>query len=91
LTQKNKTSKEKRRAADTYIREDAISELVFFGFHALPDERVPHLDVLGVPWSVLERGERKVHIAALAKFDESPREFIRLQKCAFSVSSVSVG
>ena len=70
----------------TYICEDAVGELVFLGVHALLDERVPHLDILGVPWSALERGDGKVHIAALAKRDESPGKFIRLQIRALPLS-----
>jgi hypothetical protein len=66
----------------TYVREDTVRELVSPGVHALLDERVPHLDILGVPWSALERGDSKVHIAALAKRDESPGKFIRLQQRA---------
>jgi len=66
----------------TYIREDTVRKLVFPGVHALLDERVPHLDILGVPWSASERGDSKVHIAALAKRDKSPGKFIRLQQRA---------
>lgn len=69
----------------TYIYEDFVRELVFLGVHAFLDERVPHLDILGVPWSPLERGHGKVHIAALAKRDESPGKFIRLQKRALPI------
>jgi hypothetical protein len=39
---------------------------------------------LGVPWGLLERGDSEVHISPLAKLDEPPREFIRLQKRALS-------
>jgi len=49
-----------------YICEDAVCEIVFLGAHALLDDRVPHFDILGVPWCLLERGDGKVHIALLA-------------------------
>jgi hypothetical protein len=61
----------------TYIREDTVREIVFLGGHALLDERVPHLDIFGVPWRASECGDSKVHIAVLTKRDESSGEFIR--------------
>ena len=72
----------------TYIYEDFVRELVFLGVHALLDERVPHLDILGVPWSPFERGHGKVHIAVLAKRDESLGKFIRLQIRALPLSVI---
>jgi hypothetical protein len=69
-----------------YICEDAIRELVFLGVHALQDERVPHLDILGVPWGAFERGDGEVYITALAKLDESPGKLIRMQKRTLSLS-----
>jgi hypothetical protein len=44
------------------------------------DEGVPHFDVLSILRSALEHVDCKIHIALLAKLDETPREFIRLQK-----------
>lgn len=80
---KQKRGKGKGRSG-TYIRENGICELVFLSFHALLDDRIPNFDILGVPWGLLERGDSEVHISPLAKLDEPPREFIRLQKRALS-------
>jgi hypothetical protein len=63
----------------TYIREDAVRELVSLGVHALLDERVPHLDILGLPWRPFELGDGAVHITAVAKLDEYCGKFIRQQ------------
>jgi len=70
----------------SYICEDAVRELVFLGVHALLDERVPHLDILRVPWSAFERGDGEVYITMLAKLDESSGKFIRLQKRTLSLA-----
>ena len=66
----------------THICEDAVCEIVLLGVHALLDDRIPYFDILGVPWSLLKRGDGKVHISLLAEPDEPPRQFIRLQKWA---------
>jgi hypothetical protein len=74
--------KEGEGGNNTYICEDAVCELVFLGAHALLDDRVPHFDILGVPWCPLERGDSKIHISLFAERDEPPRKFIRPQKWA---------
>ena len=67
------------RGNNPYICEDAVCEPVFFGAHALLDDRVPHFDILSVPWCPLKLGDSKIHISPFAMRDEPPRKFIRPQ------------
>jgi hypothetical protein len=95
VTKPNKTKNKKKDRGSrereghegrSYICEDAVRELVFLGVHALLDERVPHLDILGVPWSAFERGDGAVYTTTLAKLDEPSGKFIRLQKRTLSLA-----